>query len=393
MYDVEEQNGFRAGRSCADSLFTLKQVVEKRIARNMETHVVFIDLTKAYDSVPLTKLWNIMEQQGISKLYIQAVKKLYQNMSVCVKVGNKLSKEIRVTKGLKQGCCIAPTLFKLYLNGALATWRKKCRNMGVPIAEDKLFTLHFADDQAILAEDRMDIDYMLRKLHEEYSRYGLEINVSKTEYVVFGGTGLDLKIGTAQVKNTKTFKYLGVRLTASGGSSDEICSRMGQAKSAIRQLNSLLWSTKITKHTKIRIYKAIVESIGTYGAELWEISKRNKTRIKAMEMEFWRRSCQLTRMDKVRNTEIRARMGIDIDIIETIEVKRLKWYGHIQRMSEERWPKKICEWTPENRRKRGRPRQAWKDDVFEAMENRGLTKEDWRDRQLWKLGCERRRQP
>lgn len=67
MTDVEEQNGFRAGRSCMDSIFSLKQVIEKRLAHNLSTHIVFIDLTKAYDSVPLSMLWIAMEKQGISK--------------------------------------------------------------------------------------------------------------------------------------------------------------------------------------------------------------------------------------------------------------------------------------------------------------------------------------
>ena len=49
--DQEEQNGFRAGRSCIDGIFSLRQLIDKRLARNLETHLVFIDLEKAYDSV------------------------------------------------------------------------------------------------------------------------------------------------------------------------------------------------------------------------------------------------------------------------------------------------------------------------------------------------------
>lgn len=57
--DLEEQNGFRARRSCMD-IFTLRQVIEKRIARNLETYLVFVYLTKAYDSVPLGMLEPLM---------------------------------------------------------------------------------------------------------------------------------------------------------------------------------------------------------------------------------------------------------------------------------------------------------------------------------------------
>jgi len=51
--DEEEQSGFRTGQSCTDNIFCMKQVIEKRNATNRETHLLFVDLTKAYDSVPI----------------------------------------------------------------------------------------------------------------------------------------------------------------------------------------------------------------------------------------------------------------------------------------------------------------------------------------------------
>jgi len=54
--DEEEQSGFRTGRSCTDNIFCVKQVIEKRNATNQETRLLFVDLTKAYDSIPISKL-------------------------------------------------------------------------------------------------------------------------------------------------------------------------------------------------------------------------------------------------------------------------------------------------------------------------------------------------
>jgi hypothetical protein len=54
-------------------------------------------------------------------------------------------------------------------------------------------------------------------------------------------------------------------------------------------------------------------------------------------------------------------MGVKgkLDITDIIEKKRLEWYGHVKRMPEDRIPKLIVEWIPEERRKRGRPRRTW----------------------------------
>lgn len=83
-------------------------------------------------------------------------------------------------------------------------------------------------------------------------------------------------------------------------------------------------------------------------------------------------------------------MGISIPTRETVEIKQLKWYGHVKRISENRWPRKIWEWIPVTRRKRGRPKRRWRNHVEEAMVNRGISDRDCYDRKRLKLGCERR---
>lgn len=388
--DVEEQSGFRTGRSCTDNTFVLRQLLEKRMARNLETHLVFIDLRKAYDSVPLSKLWPTLRENGVSEIYIKTVKTLYTNMSSNIKIGNRVSESFPITKGLRQGCAIAPTLFKIYLNSTLKRWRRMCRNMGIQVDGEKLFTLNFADDQVILAEDEDDVYYMLRKLDEEYDKWGLTINTDKTEYIVAGNVQRNLQLPKGVVRGVNSYKYLGTIISSDGASTQEIKSRINQGRVVTSQLNSVLWSNQIKEDTKIRIYKSIVESIVTYGAEVWETTEQMKKKLLAMEMGYWRRCCKLTLLDKVRNEHIRNRMNIATSIIDTIEAKKLRWYGHVCRMANTRWPKRIVNWNPPQRRRRGRPRTSWRDGIDSAMRNRNLNAEDWRDRKRWKLGCDKR---
>jgi hypothetical protein len=80
------------------------------------------------------------------------------------------------------------------------------------------------------------------------------------------------------------------------------------------------------------------------------------------------------------------------DIIDFIEKKRLQLYGHVKRMPEERIPKLIMEWVPEERRKRGRSRKTWLEGVLAAMTARNLEQDQWRNREEWRLVCGRQRQ-
>lgn len=258
--------------------------------------------------------------------------------------------------------------------------------MGIPVRNEHLYTLSFADDQVVIAQDEEDLGLMLRRLKEEYTKAGMEINFEKTEYLAVREEEVkDLEIDDdLKIKGKNKFKYLGFIISKKGTTEEEINSRLGQTRSCIRQLHPIIWNTHITKNTKQRIYNTIVRSIMTYGAENWVINKKNKNKITATEMEYWRRCCLVTRRDRIRNEEIKRRMGIDKDTYTYIEEQRLIWYGHVRRADENRWIKKITDWSPIGKRKRGRPRRSFRDEVDEAMERRGLEEGEWENKDTWR---------
>jgi len=102
----------------------MKQVIEKRKVTNQETHLLFVDLTKAYDSIPILKLWEVLGESNINNTLIKALQNLYTNTAQ-VKIGNKLSHPFNITKRLCHRCCISPTLFKIYIRKALE--ERKCK--------------------------------------------------------------------------------------------------------------------------------------------------------------------------------------------------------------------------------------------------------------------------
>ena len=111
-------------------------------------------------------------------------------------------------------------------------------------------------------------------------------------------------------------------------------------------------------------------------------------------MDVLRRSARKSRLERIRNEHIKEMMNVkeDPDIIGIIERKRLQWYGYVKRMQEERLPKLIMEWIPEERRKRGHPRKTWMEGVQAAMKTRHLETDQWLNRKDWCLGSRRRRQ-
>lgn len=82
------------------------------------------------------------------------------------------------------------------------------------------------------------------------------------------------------------------------------------------------------------MFKTLIESSVSYGSEIWVINKRLAQRINATEINYWRRCCSVTKLEHVRNTVIRERMEVDRSLIDSIETKKLLWYGHLKRMEE-----------------------------------------------------------
>ena len=84
------------------------------------------------------------------------------------------------------------------------------------------------------------------------------------------------------------------------------------------------------------------------------------------------------------NTIIKQEMKVTRSLLDDIKTKQLRWYGHVQRMEEERLPKEVMKWRPPGRRKRSRPKLTWAEEIRGLMGEKGLIEEDWNDRSKWR---------
>jgi hypothetical protein len=99
-----------------------------------------------------------------------------------------------------------------------------------------------------------------------------------------------------------------------------------------------------------------------YGSEARTIKKRDISRIQSAEMKFLRSVKGCTRMDHVRNEEIRTELDM-YAIQDKITEYRIRWSAHLQRMDNSRLSKQALLYKPRGRRDVGRPRKRWTADV------------------------------
>ena len=100
-------------------IFAARQVQEKCREQNVDLYMVFVDLTKAFDTISRDGLWQILRKIGCPDLFVDIIRSFHDGMVARVQVQGKTSEPFSVTNGTKQGCVMAPLLFTLVFSAML----------------------------------------------------------------------------------------------------------------------------------------------------------------------------------------------------------------------------------------------------------------------------------
>ncbi|CAI9717500.1 Hypothetical predicted protein [Octopus vulgaris] len=96
----ESQCGFRSGRGIMDIIFTARHIQKKCYEQNMDVVQVFVDLTKAFDTVNRALLWKILGKLGCPDHFVTIIKSFHDGMEAWVNVGSGMAGPITVKNGI-----------------------------------------------------------------------------------------------------------------------------------------------------------------------------------------------------------------------------------------------------------------------------------------------------
>merc|ERR1712243_397830 len=111
------QYGFREGKSTNDCVFMLLAALRKAKKKGRTITVAFCDIAKAYDSVDRNILYIKLKSVGFGGKTLKLIQSMYYNDRVVIQLGSKVSAPLWFQRGVKQGCCLSPLLFALYMEG------------------------------------------------------------------------------------------------------------------------------------------------------------------------------------------------------------------------------------------------------------------------------------
>ena len=143
---------------------------------------------------------------------------------------------------------------------------------GIKIARRNINNLRYADDTTLMAESEEELKSFLMKVKVESEKVGLKLNIQKTK-IMASSPITSWEIDGETVETVSDFIFLCSKITADGDCSHEIKRRLLLGRKVMTNLDSILKSRDITLPTKVRLVKAMVFPVVTYGCENWTAKK------------------------------------------------------------------------------------------------------------------------
>ena len=227
----ECQAGFRHGYSAVDNVFCLQAMIQKYLSKKGgRFYCLYVDFRKAFDKINHFKLFKCLEKKGLHGNFLRILKAMYSNLQSCVKVSNNnhsAAKSFAITDmfpcniGTRQGDTTSSTIFALFIDELSALLRQNC-GTGIFITNGipDIICLMFADDIANCAETAIKLQNQLNFIDIYCQNTGMEINLNKTEIIVFRNGGIlrnyeKWVFRGEPVRTTSVYKYMGLLFTPS----------------------------------------------------------------------------------------------------------------------------------------------------------------------------------
>ena len=207
-----EQFGFRNKEECISLYISIREICQRRKINGKSTYLAFLDLKKAYDSVPIYNILTKLFRLGIRGKSYKFLENLYLSSKACVKKDNQYSETFNIMRGVRQGCPLSPILFNLFINDVF----NDCENFGVKVGTIPCCGGLFADDIVLCAPEKKYLDKLLDRVNQWAINNHMTFGINKCATMVVrpdsfkGGRDPTHYLGNKKIPIVKCYTYLGI---------------------------------------------------------------------------------------------------------------------------------------------------------------------------------------
>ncbi|KAH9273259.1 hypothetical protein BASA83_004551 [Batrachochytrium salamandrivorans] len=238
-----EQAGFRKREECVGQVVSLVDIIQRRQNAGLNTHVLFIDIRKAFDTVPVGALLWKLQNMGFPRRTLAFLKALYTSSSARARAGSLLSDpfpslDYRETPTPSEDSC-TQTMWQCLLTS----------------------------EQSLLAASTA--------IEQWANRWEMQFGVAKCGIISFTGhlaprldNPLDIRLHGQLVSRVESYKYLGVLIDSKLDHSAWLKQKRSALEHTISALHPVLANHQLTVNYRSRIFSAVVMGKAYYGLEL-----------------------------------------------------------------------------------------------------------------------------
>ena len=260
------QYGFRKNHSTEFAVLEVVDRIIKGMDQNKLPINIYLDLSKAFDTLDHGILLHKLSYYGLSEEAVQLFRSYLSDRRQYVELSCTVSDQCSITCGVPQGSILGPLLFTIYVNDLF-------------LATDIFHPVLYADDTTLITSifttvqnSEEIINYELRNVSDWLKLNKLSLNVSKTKAMVFHCQQRvvsypELYLEGRPIEFVKHFKFLGIIMDENlkfGNHIDQVGKKVSKVAGIMNRLKHFL-PTNILK----TIYNALILPHFTYGLSLW----------------------------------------------------------------------------------------------------------------------------
>ena len=173
------QRAFIPADGCYESIKLLESAIQQSRRQKREVDIVFLDLAKAFDTVPHDSIRRALSRHGVHSRITSMVSEMYVGATTTVASGRECTAAISINSGVKQGCPLSPVLFNLIMDELVT--EVDGLPTGVSIGESRVSIMAFADDLVLLSNSRSDMESLLKAASGFFDKRHLSVNARKCQ--------------------------------------------------------------------------------------------------------------------------------------------------------------------------------------------------------------------
>ena len=341
---ADTQFGFRPNRNILDAHLVFNDVVSARSKMvgprggrfaKAPLYVAYLDIKKAFDSVPRTILFRKLYSAGIRGKILRIIMDQFSGVKGLCKIDDLMTREFDIASGVVQGSRLGPILFNVFINDLLCELHNS--DIGITLKCGKIVSgIAYADDLALFGKSPKELQKLI-SICEKWSRNnGLYFSPQKCKIQVFNSRKNSkchkqptFILYGKKLESVPYFKYLGILLQNSknpyGRFIDIQLEKAENRLGVVRLLGFHKDGLRIS--TGVKLYKLLIRPILEFGAQIITYSKTHISRLERFQAKALRSLLGLRR--NVKCETVRLLSGVE-PICARFDLYKLKYFHKLR---------------------------------------------------------------